>query len=80
MANKLFQEQQNRLQQNNPKAMFDKFMQNPLGALAKSGFNIPDEYSQDPRQATQYLLNSGKISQDKFNNIMQMAQKMGIKL
>ena len=43
-------------------------------------FNIPQQMQNDPHQIVDYLVKSGSISQDKLNQAIQMAQKMGIKL
>lgn len=76
MANKLFQE----AQQNNPMNRFSEFMQNPIQALAQSNLDIPPEYQNNPRSAVNYLVQSGKIPQAKYNQVMRMAQMFGIKL
>lgn len=74
--NQLYQEAQQNTMQNK----FNQFMQNPMQMLMQSKFNIPQEYSQDPHKAVDYLVQSGQISQGKLNQVMQMANKMGIKL
>lgn len=43
-------------------------------------FNIPQQIQNDPHQIVDYLVQSGSVSQDKLNQAIQMAQKMGIKL
>jgi hypothetical protein len=43
-------------------------------------FNIPQQIQNDPHQIVDYLVQNGSISQDKLNQAIQMAQKMGIKL
>lgn len=43
-------------------------------------FNIPQQMQNDPHQIVDYLVQSGNISQDRLNQAIQMAQKMGIKL
>lgn len=63
--NKLFQE----TQQNNVMNKLQQFMQ-----------NIPKEYQGSPKSAVDYLVQSGKVSQDALNKAMQTAQRMGIKL
>ena len=42
--------------------------------------NVPQEMQNNPHQIVDYLVQSGRISQDKLNRVMQMAQRMGIKL
>ena len=43
-------------------------------------FNIPQQMQNDPHQIVDYLVQSGNISQDRLNQAIQMAQKMGIKI
>lgn len=43
-------------------------------------FNIPQQMQNDPHQIVDYLVKNGNISQDKLNQAIQIAQKMGIKL
>lgn len=43
-------------------------------------FNIPQQMQNDPHQIVDYLVQNGSISQDRLNQAIQMAQKMGIKL
>ena len=76
MANPLFQEQMN----NNMMGQFNTFIQNPMQFLMQRKINIPEQYSNDPHGAVQYLLNNGQMNQDSLNKMMSMAQKMGIKL
>jgi hypothetical protein len=45
--------------------MYSQLMQNPNQFLSQ--LNIPNEYSNDPQGAIQYLMNNGKITQDQFN-------------
>lgn len=54
-------------------AEFQNFMRNPMQYMAQRGMNIPQEYMQNPQQAIQYLMNSGRLSQDDFNRLQQQA-------
>ena len=65
--NKLYQE----TQQNN--------IMNKAQQLVQQ-LNVPQEIQNNPHQIVDYLVQSGRISQDKLNRVMQMAQRMGIKL
>lgn len=76
MANSLFSEMQN----NNIMTQFSQFKQNPMQFLTNRKINIPKEYANNPQQAVQYLLNNGQISQESLNGMIQMANRMGIKL
>lgn len=66
--------------QTNPSNMFNQFIQNPIQWLTQRSINIPQEYANDPHGAVQYLLNSGKMSQDQLNMLTQKANQLGIKL
>lgn len=57
--------------------MLQQMKANPLQMLRQK-FNIPDNISASPEEIIQHLLNSGQISQQQVNNIMQM-RKMFMK-
>ena len=42
--------------------------------------NVPQQMQNDPHQIVNYLVQNGTVSQDRLNQAIQMAQKMGIKL
>jgi hypothetical protein len=67
MASPLYQQFQ---PQNNMLNMLNQFKQNPMGMLSKR-FNIPQDMN-DPNQILQHLLNSGQVSQEQVNRVMQM--------
>lgn len=46
---------------------FQQFMQNPMQYMIQSKLNIPQQYLNDPNQAIQYLMNTGKLTQDQYN-------------
>lgn len=75
MANPLYT-QMNNTQTN----QFSNFMANPMQFLASRNLPIPQEFANNPHGAVQYLLNTGKMSQQQLNMLTQQAQKMGIKL
>lgn len=56
--------------QNNFLTMLNQFKQNPMAMLSKR-FNIPQNVN-DPNQILQYLLNTGQVSQEQVNKVMQM--------
>lgn len=74
--NKLFQE----TQANSMTGKFNQFMQNPMQALMEKKFNIPQQYQNNPQQIANYLVQSGQVNQDTYNRVMQMANKLGVKL
>ena len=59
----------------------NRFTQNPIAFLGQMrGIDIPLEYRNDPQQVVQYLMNSGKLTQDDIDAMKQMAQRMGMTL
>lgn len=60
--------------------MFGMFMQNPLQFLLQRKINIPQEYANNPQGAIQYLMNTGKMSQQTFENLRDQASRMGVNL
>ena len=50
---------------------FRAFMQDPSGRMG-----IPAQFARDPNGAIQYLMNSGRISQDQFNQARAAAEQM----
>lgn len=65
---------------NNIMSQFQTFQKNPMQFLMSKNINIPQQYMSNPREAIQYLLNSGKMTQENFNQLSQMASQMGLKL
>lgn len=56
-------------------------MQNPVGFCINKGFNLPQNMQfNGPKDIVMYLMNSGQISQEKYNEAYQSAQKMGYKI
>lgn len=47
------------------------FVKNPMGFLAAKKLGIPAQYANDPNQAINYLMNSGKLSQEQYGQAMQ---------
>jgi len=73
MSNPLFQSMGN---QQNPMQMINDLRNNPVQFVLRRGFNLPQNISADPNSIIQHLLNSGQISQNNFNQAMQMARQM----
>ena len=61
---------------NNMFQNFMNFMQNPMQFIVKSNLNIPQQYLNNPNDAIQYLLNSGRITQDQYNKAVQQANML----
>lgn len=56
---------------NNMISKYQRFMQNPLQALMEANFNVPQGMS-NPNDIIQHLLNTGQVSQSRFNQVMQL--------
>ena len=67
MASPLYQQFQ---PHNNMLNMLTQFKQNPIGMLSQR-FNIPQNMN-NPNDILQHLLNSGQVSQEQVNRVMQM--------
>lgn len=59
-------------------SMLPQLKSNPMAMLG--GLGVPQNISNDPQAVIQNLMNSGKINQEQYNQAMQMAKSMGIKL
>lgn len=44
-----------------------QFMKDPARFLMRNGLDIPQQYMGSPNDAIQYLMNSGKLSQQQYN-------------
>jgi hypothetical protein len=75
MPNSLY----NMIQGNMPQNQFNSFMQNPFSFLANKQINIPIQFQNDPQQAIQYLLNTGRMNPQAFNRIYNTLQQMGMR-
>ena len=53
---------------------FRNVMLNPMGFLQSKGF--PADVMQNPQSAVQQLLSSGKMSQEQFNQLREMALRI----
>ena len=49
-------------------------MNNPRGYMAQRGLNIPQNIN-SPNDIIQYLMNTGQISQQQYNQAMSMAKR-----
>ena len=59
---------------------FNAFMSNPFQFLLQRNISIPQEYASNPQGAIQYLMNTGKMSQQTFENLRARAAQMGVTL
>lgn len=62
---------------NNPMTMLQmlqRLRQNPMAVLRESGMNIPQNMT-DPNAIIQHLMNSGQITQARYEQARMMAQR-----
>lgn len=76
MANPLYKEQM----QNGFQSQLNSLMSNPSGFLSKFNIDIPSQYQNDPQGLVQYWLNSGRMTQNQLNGLIQRAQQFGFKI
>lgn len=57
---------------------FQGFMQNPMQYMMQRKLNLPSNINpmQNPQAAIQYLMNSGKLDQQTYNQLQQVAQQI----
>jgi len=60
----------------NPLNEFQSFMSNPIQFMTQRKLNIPQQYLNDPNGAIQYLMNSGRITQDQYNRAVNMSNQL----
>lgn len=56
----------------NPMQMIQQLKENPIQFLQRAGYNVPNNLN-DPNAIIQHLMNSGKISQQRYEQARQMA-------
>lgn len=56
----------------NPMQMIQQLQANPIQFLQRAGFNVPNNLN-DPNAIIQHLMNSGQISQQRYEQARQMA-------
>lgn len=61
--------------QMNPMQMLQQLRQNPAQMLRRAGLNVPDNLN-DPNQIIQHLMNSGQVSQQRYEQARQMAAQL----
>lgn len=55
---------------------FSGFCKNPMQYMLQCKLQIPQEYMQSPDQAIQYLMNTGRLSQQQYNMVVQQANQL----
>lgn len=58
--------------QQNPMQMLQQLRQNPIQFLRQAGYNVPSNLN-DPNAIIQHLMNSGQVSQQRYERARQMA-------
>lgn len=58
----------------NPMQMVQQLKANPIQFLQRAGFNVPNNLN-DPNQIIQHLMNSGQISQQRYEQARRMAEQ-----
>lgn len=78
MANKLFREMsgQNQNGGNNLISEYQSLRSNPIQYLMRKRLNVPPEIANNPQAIVQYLMNSGQMSQQQFNELQQKVAQM----
>lgn len=61
-------------QQMNPMQMVQQLMSNPLQFLQKAGYKVPQNLN-DPNAIIQHLMNTGQVSQQRYEQARQMAAR-----
>lgn len=56
----------------NPMQMIQQLRQNPVQMLRQAGLNVPDNLN-SPNDIIQHLMNSGQISQQRYEQARQIA-------
>ena len=62
-------------QQTNPMQMMQQLRADPAGFLRQAGLNVPAGIT-DPQQMINHLMQSGQVSQQRYQQAMQMMQGM----
>ncbi len=58
---------------------FNNFMQNPFAFLVQKQIDIPEQYRNNPQDAVNYLISTGRMNQNTFNSLHSRASQMGCK-
>ena len=58
----------------NPMQMLQQLRSNPMQFIQRAGFRVPQNMT-DPNAIIQHLMQTGQISQERYNQAFQMAQR-----
>lgn len=59
----------------NPMQMLQQLRSNPMQFIQRAGFRVPENLT-DPNAIIQHLMQTGQVSQERYNQAFQMAQKL----
>lgn len=59
---------------NNPMQMLQQIRQNPAAVLQRAGLNVPEGMT-NPQQIIQHLMQSGQVTQGRYQQAMQMLRR-----
>lgn len=63
------------MNRNNPMTMVNQIKNNPAQFLSQRGVNIPQNMN-NPNDILTHLMNTGKVSQGRYNQAVSMAQML----
>ena len=55
---------------------FQQFRSNPMQFMAQRRLNIPQNLINNPQAAIQHLMNNGQMSQEQFNQLQGLANRI----
>lgn len=58
----------------NPMQMLQQLRSNPMQFIQRAGFRVPQNMT-DPNAIIQHLMQTGQVSQERYNQAFQMAQR-----
>ncbi len=63
----------------NPLQMIQQIKSNPIQFLTQQGVNVPQNIINDPDAIIQNLMNSGRFTQEQYNNAVKQANQLGFR-
>lgn len=70
MSNQIYKDMMG--QQPNMMQALQNLKQNPIQFIAQRKFNVPQEIANNPNEIIRHLMNTGQISQQKYDRVIQM--------
>ena len=59
-----------------PNPLYNKMNNNPMANIAQQAMEFKKQFTGNPKDEVQKLLNSGQMSQQQFNELSQIAQQV----